>query len=93
MSEPGHGRREGKNLMGRVIAIVFGIFGKRTLEKAYGKTIRRWKPGTRSGPSFRRRDPDQASDGVPGGRHYHCHLEGDLTALEQYAGRSVRTAW
>ena len=32
--------REGKNLMGRVIAIVFGIFGKRTLEKAYGTTIK-----------------------------------------------------
>jgi hypothetical protein len=32
--------REGKNPMGRMIAIVFGIFGKRTLEKGYGKTIK-----------------------------------------------------
>ena len=29
--------REGQNLMGRMIAIAFGIFGKRTLEKGFRK--------------------------------------------------------
>jgi hypothetical protein len=32
--------REGKNIRGRVIAIVLGIIGKRALEKAFEKTVK-----------------------------------------------------
>jgi hypothetical protein len=32
--------REGKNLKGRVLGFVIGTVGKRTLEKAFGKTVK-----------------------------------------------------
>ena len=84
--------REGKNLKGRVIAIVFGIFGNRTSRRRTERPSKRWRPGTRSDPSFRRGDPEQVSDGVPPAGTITAISKGSH-ALEQDAGQSVRTAW